>query len=136
MTFTEKVLKASQHECPSYLPASHDLTSDQYVQLQSISIPHCTILITDGAYLFKPIYKEHWDLKIYLRTDFDTAQDRGIKRDAELLGGYQSAIEKFKNRYHAASRIYNDEIAPESLADIIIDNTDYNIPVVIKLAAN
>jgi len=71
-------------------------------------------------------------LKIYLRTDFETAQERGIKRDAELLGGYQSASDKYKNRYHAASRIYNDENTPETQADIIVDNVDYNRPIVIK----
>jgi uridine kinase len=102
------------------------------VNIEPVCITDDTILITDGAYLFKPIYRDHWDLKIYLKTDFDTALDRGIKRDAELLGGYRSAIDKYKNRYHAASKIYNDENTPEIQADIIIDNTDFYKPVVIK----
>jgi uridine kinase len=132
MTFAEKVLIASQDEYPSYLPTTHDLESDQYVHIPTLSLAHDAVLITDGAYLFKPIYRAHWDLKIYLRTDFETAQERGIKRDAELLGGYQSASDKYKNRYHAASRIYNDENTPETQADIIVDNVDYNRPIVIK----
>jgi len=130
--FVEKVLISSQNDKPQITTATHDLETDEYLDVQPIEIEHTTILITDGAYLFKPNYRKHWDLKIYLKTDFKTALLRGIKRDVELLGGLKATKEKYDNRYHKASRIYIKENNPEELADIIIDNTNFENLKVIK----
>lgn len=130
-SFTQKVLLASQQEPPTITTATHDLETDEYLNLAPIEIPKNTILITDGAYLFKSTYLPHWDFKVYLKTDFETAQDRGIKRDAELLGGIELAKEKYINRYHLASKIYIEENNPESIADLLIDNTNYDNPEII-----
>lgn len=125
LDFVEKVLKASQSETPNYTEATHDLETDKYVHLDPVFIDFDTVLITDGAYLFKPNYRHHWDLKIYLKTSFETALIRGIERDKTKLGGYDSTKEKFKQRYHKASEMYLEENKPEQIADIIIDNTDF-----------
>jgi uridine kinase len=123
--FVEKVLIASQKENPKITIATHNLETDEYLHLKPISITNDTIIITDGAYLFKPIYKDYWDLKIYLKTDFQTALIRAIKRDVKLLGGLKATKERYKNRYHKSSEIYINENKPEKLADIIIDNTEF-----------
>jgi uridine kinase len=123
--FVEKVLIPSQNKNPKITIASHDLTTDKYLNINPIYIENNTIIITDGAYLFKPNYKNHWDLKIYLKTDFKTASLRGIKRDLSRLGGLKTTKEKYDNRYHKASQIYINENKPEEQADIIIDNTNF-----------
>jgi len=129
--FTDKVLKMSQNDNPQYIPATHDLETDEYLDIKPIDIPKNAILIIDGAYLFKPIYEPHWDLKIYLKTSFEEAMLRGAKRDTHL-GDEEAAKQKYKDRYRAASRIYIDEVDPESLADMIIDNTDFKNPTIIN----
>lgn len=131
IAFVEKVLKLSQADIPSYISATHDLETDEYLSLEAKVIPANTIIVTDGAYLFKPIYQEHWDLKIYLKTDFNTALLRGVKRDLSLFGNEAETIKKFKERYHAASKLYLDEVKPESLADLIIDNTNFEKMIVL-----
>jgi uridine kinase len=83
------------------------------------------IILTDGSYLFKAIYAPYWDLKIYLKTDFETAAKRGINRDLEQLGGFEKTKEKYDNRYHLASKMYIDENEPEKKADIIINNSNF-----------
>lgn len=123
--FVEKVLMSSQFKDPKYTTAIHDLETDNYLDLDPIEIPNNSIIITDGAYLFKPNYRNHWDLKIYLKTNFKTALARGVKRDLGLLGGLKETEEKYHNRYHEASKIYIKENQPEELAEIIIDNTDF-----------
>lgn len=123
--FIEKVLKSSQSKTPNYTAATHDLESDEYLDLQPIEIEQQSVLITDGAYLFKPNYRKHWDLKIYLKTSFETAMKRGIERDKETLGGWEQTQEKFEKRYHKASKIYLNENKPEQIADMIIDNSDF-----------
>lgn len=132
LAFVEKVLLASQADEPYYIPATHDLESDEYIELPPVMIPGNAILITDGAYLFKPNYREHWDLKIYLKTDFETALARGAKRDAAHLGGVEAAAEKFRARYHEASRIYIKENHPEEIANIVVDNTNFEDLLILK----
>lgn len=126
--FVEGVLKRSQNDQPSYTPASHDLDTDKYLASNPINIGPDTFIITDGAYLFKPVYMPYWDLKIYLKTDFETAMKRGARRDEFSLGSYEAAQLKFKHRYHAASKIYQMEVDPDHHADIVIDNTDFMNP--------
>jgi len=137
LTFVNKVLKSSQTEKPNYTSATHDLESDEYLNLKPIEISNETIIITDGAYLFKPNYINHWDLKIYLKTDFENAMKRGIERDKESLGGFEATKEKFKKRYHKASKIYLTENKPEGKADIIFDNSDFeNLKLIRQTTAN
>ena len=85
--FAEKVLRASQTDAPHYTSAVHDLETDELLELDSVPLPEKSVIITDGAYLFKPSYLPHWDLKVYLKVPFEVARLRGTQRDAELLGG-------------------------------------------------
>lgn len=132
IAFVEKVLKSSQTENPNYITAVHDLETDELLNLAPTSIELDSVLIVDGAYLFKKIYQHHWDLKIYLKTSFDIAMQRGIERDKIALGGYDATRAKYENRYHKASKIYVDEIQPENIADIVIDNSDFNNLIIVK----
>lgn len=126
IAFVEKVLKSSQLANPHYTTAIHDLKTDQYLDIEPTNIEATTVLITDGAYLFKPHYRQHWDLRIYLKTSFEIAMGRGVKRDKDLLGGFELARDKYERRYHKASRIYQTENDPEAIADIVIDNSDFH----------
>lgn len=103
--FVEKVLLSSQKPNPKVTTAIHDLDTDKNLNYTPKEINNETIIITDGAYLFKPIYRNHWDFKIYLKTDFKTALKRVVVRDASLLGGVKSTKELYKSRYHKASEI-------------------------------
>ena len=132
IAFVEKVLVSSQSKMPNITKATHDLETDEYLNLKPIEIDNETVLITDGAYLFKPNYRNHWDLKIYLKTSFEIAMKRGIERDKDALGGINLTKEKYEKRYHKSSRIYLTENEPEKIADIIIDNSDFNHLQIIK----
>ncbi|WP_422092007.1 hypothetical protein [Tenacibaculum ovolyticum] len=132
IVFVEKVLKTSQTDFPNYTTATHNLETDEYLSLEPIKLENNSILITDGAYLFKPNYRNHWDLKIYLKTSFEIAMKRGVERDKDSLGGVELTKEKYEKRYHESSRIYLAENEPEKIADIIIDNSDFNNLKVIK----
>lgn len=131
-SFAEEVLLASQKDKPYFVPAIHDIITDRYLDATPVYIPSDSVLITDGSYLFKPIYRKHWDIKVYIKTDFSTAMKRGITRDSELLGGDANAEFKYLHRYHKASQMYINENKPEDLADIIIDNTDFNNILLLK----
>lgn len=125
MEFVEKVLKSSQNQKPNYTAMVHDLETDEVLHLKPETLSENAIIVTDGAYLFKDIYVPHWDLKIYLKTYFETAANRGINRDLQLLGGFEKAKEKYANRYHLASKMYIEANEPENKADIIINNSHF-----------
>ncbi len=130
--FRDKVLLASQREEPTITRATHDIDTDKYLEDEPVQISSNAVIITDGAYLFKSTYAEHWDLKIYLKVDFEVAMDRGVARDTELLGDSKNAEMKYRNRYHKASKIYIKEVGPESVADLVFDNTDFDDLKVLK----
>lgn len=131
--FVEKVLLAAREVPPRITMAIHDLETDEYLEMAPLPIATNSILITDGAYLFKPVYRLHWDYKIYLKTDFETALERGAMRDAVLLGGIEQARAKFQARYHQASRMYLAAHEPEVIADLVIDNTDFEALKLLKV---
>lgn len=131
--FVHKVLRASQDDPPVITPAVHDLDTDRKLEIQPVRIPADTIIITDGAYLFKPVFRDCWDVKIFLKIDAATALRRGIRRDAAALGGDTAAAEMYRHRYHAAFERYVRECAPEASADIVIDNTDYDTPDIVTI---
>ena len=108
------------------------MLTDELLYPEPIKLTPTSVLLTDGAYLFKDIFLPYWDLKIYLKTDFQVALQRGIERDAAILGGVEQAKEKYKNRYHLASAMYIHACAPETKADIIINNTDFENLVIEK----
>jgi uridine kinase len=130
--FVDYVLISSQKERPFYVAQIHNLETDEQVIPIKKELTNQHILLTDGAYLFKKNYKEHWDIKIYLQTDFTTALKRGIQRDFDLLGGLEATKYKYDNRYHKASKIYIEENRPTEIADIIIDNTDFENLLLLK----
>jgi len=124
-SFVKHVLQRSQQNPSEYIEATHDLLTDAYLDLPPKRLDDSAILVTDGCYLFKPVFNDFWDYRIYLKTDFDTALRRGALRDQEALGGYEIAKDMFRQRYHAASKRYISEVNPENIADIIIDITDF-----------
>jgi len=124
-SFVEHVLLRSQQNPSEYIEATHDVLTDAYLYLVPKRLDDSAILVTDGCYLFKPVFNAFWDYRIYLKTDFDTALHRGALRDQEALGGYERAKEMFRQRYHAASKRYITEVNPESMAEVIIDITDF-----------
>jgi uridine kinase len=89
-------------------------------------------MITDGSYLLKSIYELYWDYKIYLKTNFEIASMRGAKRDTLEMGDLESTKQKFIDRYHAASKLYIKTVMPESLADIIIDYSEFEYLQILK----
>lgn len=130
--FVDKVLRASQATPASYVPAIFDLATDTALQMAALPLEPEAILIVDGAFLLKPLYRPHWDLVVYLHTDVATARQRGIARDKALLGGEKAAEQKYLKRYHLASELYIRDNAPQNHADYIFDNSDFDDLVVIK----
>jgi uridine kinase len=104
-----------------------DLASDTPIDEPAELAPPDSILIADGSFMQRH-HRPSWDMVVFVKTSFDEALRRGINRDAEQFGGRDAAKQRYVDRYHAASRMYVDEIDPIQTADFIIDNDDPSSP--------
>jgi len=85
------------------------------------------VLVTDGSFMQR-LHRNDWDAVIFVNTSFPEALRRGILRDADQFGGTAGAEQRYTQRYHAAARLYLDEINPAHAADFVLDNDDLATP--------
>ena len=97
-----------------------------------VEAPDDAVLIVDSVFAFRPEYDEFWDLRIWLDIDPELALRRGIDRDTEMEGSRSEAEALHRDRYHPAELLYLAEVDPVARADVVIDNTDFAAPTVIR----
>jgi len=107
--------------------ADHEVTSSpQVAQLDAI-------LIVEGIFLFLPDVASRLDHKIFLDVPFDVTWRRMLARHQD--GQHLSVEEEkrlFATRYMPGQSLYLNEVHPSSLANIVIDNTDFENPRIIR----
>jgi uridine kinase len=79
------------------------------------------IILLEGIFLFKPMYRDHFDLKIWIDCSFATALHRAMARGQEGLPP-QEAKRAFETIYFPAQRIHLARDNPRDAADIIFAN--------------
>lgn len=116
-----------------YRPAIIDLATDLAVSPPVIDLEPEAVLIVDGSFLQRAELADRWDEVIFLQTGFQAARHRGTQRDAAAFGGLEQAGLAFDNRYHAAGRLYLDEVDPAARASILIDHEDPAAPQLLRI---
>ncbi len=101
-----------------------DLQGDAPVDLPFSTLASGQILIVDGSFALRRELHDHWDFKIYLNVDFAIAEARAGTRDAQHFGSAARAREVTRLRYHGAHRLHQVQAAPETVADVVVDNHD------------
>ena len=104
-----------------------DLASDAPIEDPPESAAPGAILIADGSFMQRH-HRDDWDGVVFVDTSFPEALRRGIERDGAQFGGAAAAEERYAQRYHAASRMYVDEVDPARSADFVVDNDDPTHP--------
>ena len=90
-----------------------------------IDVPRDAILIVDSVFAFRPDYNGYWDYRIWLDVDSQLSLSRGIERDSEVEG-LEEATKLHRDRYQPAEAIYVTEVDPSAVADLVIDNSDFD----------
>ena len=93
-----------------------------------VDMPTDGVLVVDGVFAFRPQLDMCWDLRIWLDVDPDLSVRRGVARDAEREGGAEQAEALHRDRYLAAEDLYIDEVRPMARAEVVVDNTDFSRP--------
>ncbi|MEV0606163.1 uridine kinase [Polymorphospora rubra] len=88
------------------------------------------VLIVDGVFAFRPEINAYWDFRIWLDVDEQTSVRRGTCRDRSWAGAEAEAVHR--DRYLAAERLYLADVDPLRLVDVVIDNTVFHRPRVLR----
>lgn len=97
-----------------------------------VDMPADGVLIVDGVFALRPELDPSWDLRIWVEVDPELSVRRGASRDTELEGGAELAETLHRDRYLAGETIYIEEVDPVARADVVIDNTDFAEPRVLR----
>jgi uridine kinase len=79
------------------------------------------IVLLEGIFLFKPAYRHHFDLTVWIDCSFEVALKRAIERGQEGLPPAET-IKAFKTIYFPAQLIHLARDNPREAADYIFTN--------------
>jgi len=129
-----KLLKPLSSGDLKYREVVFDYRIDDEVNVPSKKADKDAILIMDCIFLFRPELLNYWDIKIFLNVSFDVTLQRAIKRakDQGDLDSEQDIIDIYNRRYIPGQKLYFQAATPQEKADIFIDNTNYENPVIIR----
>jgi len=99
-----------------------------------VQMPHDGVLVVDGVFGCRPEINDFWDLRIWVDVDAELSVRRGADRDAARDGAAE-AERLHRERYLAAETIYLQEVDPLSFVEVVLDNSDFARPVIVRPAA-
>jgi uridine kinase len=79
------------------------------------------VVLLEGIFLFKPQYRHHFDLRLWIDCSFECAVERAIKRGQEGLPPAET-IRAFHTIYFPAQQIHLSRDNPRQATDIIFTN--------------
>jgi uridine kinase len=86
------------------------------------------VLVADGIFLHRGELLDVWDLTVYLEVPFDVAFARMARRD----GRSPDPAAKENVRYSEGQRLYLAERDPATRAHLVVDNTDFANPTLVR----
>ncbi|MBO0480865.1 hypothetical protein [Candidatus Enterococcus courvalinii] len=103
-----------------------DWGSATYVDDLLINIGEHTIVLLEGALLFRKKLLPFIDYKIFLEVSLEEVMRRGRERDVPKVGEWM--MDKYRTRYIPVYQRHLDQNHVKETADLIIDNSDYTHP--------
>ena len=111
-----------------YRTAVHDLVTDRVLdepwQVANVG----AVLVLDGLFLHRDELCDCWDLSVFLDVPFSVTAERMAARDGTDANPEHPSM----RRYVRAQQIYFDTCRPAQQASLVIDNSDWDHPVVIR----
>lgn len=105
-----------------------DLHTDRYEIHKSYSFDKNTIVLLEGVYLFRRELAPYIDYKIFLDIPLEESRRRAAVRDVPIFG--EEILSKYDEKYIPLQSRYLQEYPPFDVADLIIDNSNWEYPVI------
>lgn len=109
-----------------YRPAVHDVVTDAPLAPPWLPAPAGAVLVLDGLFLHRDELAGSWDLSVFLDVPFGVSAARMAARD----GTHPDPSHPGMARYVQGQRLYFAACAPWDRADLVIDNTEPDAPVI------
>ncbi len=106
----------------------HDLATDRHLDEAPERVPEDGVLVVDGVFAQRPELAGCWDLVVWLEAPDGVRVSRMAVRD----GTVDDLAAPDQQRYLGAQRHYRDTCDPAGSADVVVDNTDWAAPVVLR----
>ena len=103
--------------------------ADEYYDL-TFDYTKIDILIIEGILLFQERFLKYYDFKVWIDCSFETGIKRAILRKAEKLDE-QQLIHDYITYYYPAQQLHFEKDKPLSLADIVWNNNENDLPAII-----
>src|SRR5262245_40016528 len=122
--FSQLVIPLRDHQSVHVEINFTEETANQYKKY-TYDFKHVSVIVVEGIFLFKPQYRQLFDLAIWVDCSFATALARAIDRDQEGLSA-ANTIAAYERIYFPAQRIHLAQDKPRENADLIIENDAYS----------
>jgi uridine kinase len=109
-----------------------DWRTDTPVEQAPTPVPERAALVFDGVFLLRSELRDFWDYSVYLRVASQIVLERAIMRDAGEVGSSDEVRRRYEARYLPGQALYRDECDPERHADLVVDNSDFSSPIIVR----
>ncbi len=105
-----------------------DENTDKYISKKEFKITENALVILEGVFLLRDAIRKYLDYTIFLDIDISRCLERADIRDKDR---WDENIEaRYKRKYIPTQRMYLNKYDPKILADIIIDNNNFDRPLI------
>ncbi len=117
--FDQLIMPLKENRAVSFVADCADAKGNR--RKHSYEFRKIDIVLLEGIFLFKPAYRHHFDLTVWVDCSFATGLKRAIARCQEGLPPAET-IRAFSTIYFPAQRIHFARDNPQGAADFIIQN--------------
>ena len=111
-----------------YRPAARDVATDTALNPDELRAEPNSVLVVDGIFLQRPELADAWELVVFLDVPFTETARRMAVRD----GTDPDPDHPRTRRYVEGQRLYYAACDPRQRADVLVDNTDFDSPRVLR----
>jgi uridine kinase len=127
--FTADVLDPFAHDgSRRYRSAARDVATDTALTVDARVAAASSVLVVDGIFLQRAELADVWDLSIFLDVPFTETTRRMAARD----GTSPDPTDPRTRRYVEGQRLYFAACDPARRADVLVDNTDFASPRILR----
>lgn len=101
-----------------------DLNTNKHDITRQYSFTRDTIVLFEGVFLFRKELAPYIDYRIFLDISFEESKERATIRDPQAI------MQKYEEKYLPAQGKYLGEYPPRDTADMIIDNSNWEYPII------
>jgi uridine kinase len=113
--------------------ALFDYRRDQQDE-EEMTVPPGAVLLADGVFLQRPELRGLWNLVVYLHVPESVTLERALRRDLALFGSEDAVRQRYSQRYFPGQEIYRQDADPAAGADVLVDNSQPEAPVILRWA--